>query len=45
MTYFDYAELERCSMRLDRLVLEVEGMNEVDVLAVSEVVFWNPLSK
>jgi hypothetical protein len=44
-TYLDYAELERRSMRLSRLVLEMEGMDKIDILAISEVIFGNPFSK
>lgn len=44
-TYLDYAELERRSMRLSRLVLEMEGMDKIDILGISEVIFGDSFSK
>ena len=44
-TYLDCTELERRSMRLSRLVLEMEGMDKINIVAISEVIFRNPFSK
>jgi hypothetical protein len=46
MTYLDQTELERYSMSLRRLILEMERLNELDLLRwLQEVILRNPLSK